>query len=70
MAFVFRDTLICADADATKLVAFSAQVGRVRSITLNGDVYDSSGTLLVCVRAPRVRRGVWCRLRLRFESGE
>jgi structural maintenance of chromosome 2 len=45
MAFVFGDTLICADADTAKLVTFSPQVGGARSVTLDGDVYDPSGTL-------------------------
>jgi structural maintenance of chromosome 2 len=45
MAFVFGDTLICDDADAAKRVTFSPQVGGVRAVTLDGDVYDPSGTL-------------------------
>jgi structural maintenance of chromosome 2 len=45
MAFVFGDTLICDDAESAKLVTFSPQVGGVRSVTLDGDVYDPSGTL-------------------------
>lgn len=45
MAYVFGDTLICDDADSAKLVTFSAQVGGARSVTLDGDVYDPSGTL-------------------------
>jgi len=45
MAFVFGDTLICDDAESAKLVTFSPQVGGVRSVTLEGDVYDPSGTL-------------------------
>ncbi|KAF8885194.1 condensin complex subunit SMC2 [Infundibulicybe gibba] len=44
MAFVFSDTLICNDAESAKRVTFSTQVG-VRSVTLDGDVYDPSGTL-------------------------
>ncbi|KAI0067407.1 condensin complex subunit SMC2 [Artomyces pyxidatus] len=44
MAFVFSDTLICDDAASAKLVTFSREVG-VRSVTLDGDVYDPSGTL-------------------------
>ena len=42
MAFVFGDTIICADADSANAVTFGA---KVRSVTLNGDVYDPSGTL-------------------------
>jgi structural maintenance of chromosome 2 len=45
MAFVFGDTLVCDDAESAKLVTFSPQVGGVRSVTLDGDVYDPSGTL-------------------------
>lgn len=45
MAFVFGDTLICDDAESAKLVTFSPLVGGVRSVTLDGDVYDPSGTL-------------------------
>lgn len=45
MAYVFGDTLICDDADSAKLVTFSTQVGGARSVTLDGDVYDPSGTL-------------------------
>ncbi|OCH89946.1 condensin complex subunit SMC2 [Obba rivulosa] len=45
MSFVFGDTLICDDAETAKLVTFSPQVGGARSVTLDGDVYDPSGTL-------------------------
>lgn len=45
MAYVFGDTLICADAASAKLVTFSREVGGVKSVTLDGDVYDPSGTL-------------------------
>lgn len=44
MAYVFGDTLICDDAESAKLVTFSREVG-VKSVTLDGDVYDPSGTL-------------------------
>jgi len=44
MAYVFSDTLICADADSAKKVTFSSEVG-VRSVTLEGDMYDPSGSL-------------------------
>jgi structural maintenance of chromosome 2 len=55
MAFVFGDTFICADADIA--ITFSAQVGGVRSATLDGDVYNPSGMLLVRVRALRAAEG-------------
>lgn len=45
MMYVFGDTMICDDAASAKLVTFSPQVGGVRSVTLDGDVYDPSGTL-------------------------
>lgn len=45
MTFVFGNTLICDDAESAKLVTFSPQVGGVRSVTLDGDIYDPSGTL-------------------------
>jgi chromosome segregation ATPase len=57
MAFIFGHTLICADADTAKLVAFSVQVREVRFVTLNSDVYDPSETLLVCVQALRAAEG-------------
>ncbi|TDL23473.1 condensin complex subunit SMC2 [Rickenella mellea] len=44
MSFVFGDTFICDDAESAKLVTFSKEVG-VKSVTLDGDVYDPSGTL-------------------------
>lgn len=44
MAYVFGDTLICDDAESAKRVTFSKEVGG-RSVTLDGDVYDPSGTL-------------------------
>lgn len=45
MAYVFGDTMICDDAASAKLVTFSRELGGVRSVTLDGDVYDPSGTL-------------------------
>jgi structural maintenance of chromosome 2 len=45
MAFVFGDTLICDDAPTAQLVTFSPHLGGIRSVTLDGDVYDPSGTL-------------------------
>ncbi|KAF9039177.1 condensin complex subunit SMC2 [Panaeolus papilionaceus] len=44
ISYIFSDTLICDDADAAKRVTFAKDVG-VKSVTLEGDVYDPSGTL-------------------------
>ncbi|KAM0261651.1 hypothetical protein ACHAQJ_002102 [Trichoderma viride] len=44
MEYVFGNTLICADAETAKKVTFDPNV-RMRSITLEGDSYDPSGTL-------------------------
>ena len=44
MAFVFGDTLICDDSNTAKAVTFNSAVG-LKSVTLDGDVYDPSGTL-------------------------
>ena len=44
MEFVFGNTLICHDAETAKKVTFDPNV-RMRSITLQGDSYDPSGTL-------------------------
>ncbi|WPG99560.1 putative nuclear condensin complex subunit Smc2 [Acrodontium crateriforme] len=44
MEFVFGSTLIAADAATAKKVTFSPDV-RLKSVTLEGDVYDPSGTL-------------------------
>jgi structural maintenance of chromosome 2 len=44
MEYVFGNTLICADAETAKRVTFDPSV-RMRSITLEGDAYDPSGTL-------------------------
>lgn len=44
MEYVFGNTLVCADADTAKRVTFDPEV-RMRSITLEGDSYDPSGTL-------------------------
>lgn len=44
MEYVFGSTLICADADTAKMVTFDPAV-RMKSVTLEGDVYDPSGTL-------------------------
>jgi structural maintenance of chromosome 2 len=44
IAYVFGDTLICDNAETAKLVTFSDAV-HTRSVTLDGDIYDPSGTL-------------------------
>ncbi|KZT55562.1 condensin complex subunit SMC2 [Calocera cornea HHB12733] len=44
MSYVFGDTLICADSTSAQAVTFAPQVG-MKSVTLDGDVYDPSGTL-------------------------
>jgi structural maintenance of chromosome 2 len=44
MEYVFGSTLICADAETAKKVTFDPNV-RMKSVTLEGDVYDPSGTL-------------------------
>ena len=44
MDYVFGNTLICADAATAKRVTFDPTV-RMKSITLEGDSYDPSGTL-------------------------
>jgi structural maintenance of chromosome 2 len=44
MAFVFSDTLICNDAASAQAVTFTCNVS-MRSVTLDGDVYELSGTM-------------------------
>ncbi|KAK5129679.1 hypothetical protein LTR08_002971 [Meristemomyces frigidus] len=44
MEFVFGNTLVAADATTAKKVTFDPAV-RLKSVTLEGDVYDPSGTL-------------------------
>ncbi|KAI9860275.1 MAG: Structural maintenance of chromosomes protein 2 [Vezdaea acicularis] len=44
MDYVFGSTLVCEDADTAKRVTFDPSV-RMKSVTLEGDVYDPSGTL-------------------------
>ena len=44
MDYVFGTTLICQDAETAKKVTFDPAV-RLKSVTLEGDVYDPSGTL-------------------------
>lgn len=44
MEYVFGSTLVCADAETAKRVTFDPDV-RLKSVTLEGDSYDPSGTL-------------------------
>jgi structural maintenance of chromosome 2 len=44
MEYVFGSTFVCSDADTAKQVTFNPAV-RTRCVTLEGDVYDPSGTL-------------------------
>jgi len=44
MEYVFGSTLVCDDAETAKKVTFDPAV-RMKSVTLDGDVYDPSGTL-------------------------
>ena len=44
MFYVFGGTFICEDAQTAKQITFSREVG-VKSVTLDGDIYDPSGTL-------------------------
>ncbi len=44
MEYVFGSTLICEDAETAKCVTFDPAV-RMKSVTLEGDVYDPSGSL-------------------------
>lgn len=45
MQYVFGNTLICADADAAKLMSAREKGVRMKAVTLQGDVYNPSGTL-------------------------
>jgi len=45
MGFVFGSTFICKDSETAKHVTFSKEIGGARSVTLEGDVYEPSGTL-------------------------
>ena len=45
MGFVFGSTFICKDSETAKQVTFSKEVGGARSVTVEGDVYEPSGTL-------------------------
>ena len=44
MEYVFGSTLVCEDVETAKKVTFDPAV-RMKSVTLEGDVYDPSGTL-------------------------
>ncbi|KAF9095480.1 Structural maintenance of chromosomes protein 2 [Mortierella sp. AD031] len=44
MAYIFGNTLICADPETARKVTFHQEV-RMKSVTLDGDVYDPVGTL-------------------------
>lgn len=44
MEYVFGNVLVCPDADTAKRVTFHQDV-KIKSVTLEGDVYDPSGTL-------------------------
>jgi structural maintenance of chromosome 2 len=44
MEYVFGSTLVCEDAETAKRVTFDPSV-RMKSVTLEGDVYDPAGTL-------------------------
>jgi structural maintenance of chromosome 2 len=44
MEYIFGSTLICADKDSAQKVTFDPSI-RMKSVTLEGDVYDPSGTL-------------------------
>ncbi|WFD36607.1 Structural maintenance of chromosomes protein 2 [Malassezia cuniculi] len=44
LEYVFGNTLVCRDAATAKRVTFDAAV-RMKSVTLEGDVYDPAGTL-------------------------
>ncbi|KAH8584136.1 condensin complex component SMC2 [Cryptosporidium sp. chipmunk genotype I] len=42
--FCFGHTLICEDENIAKMITFNAKIS-ARTVTLNGDIYDPSGTL-------------------------
>ncbi|BEI84504.1 hypothetical protein CcaverHIS002_0411080 [Cutaneotrichosporon cavernicola] len=44
MAYVFGNVFVCKDKESAKAVTFNKAIG-VRSVTLEGDVYDPSGSL-------------------------
>ena len=44
MSYVFGDAIICEDAQTAKMLAFHREVNS-RCVTIEGDVYDPSGTM-------------------------
>ena len=44
MAYIFGSTLICPDAKTAEKVTFHDKI-RLKSVTMDGDVYDPAGTL-------------------------
>lgn len=44
MKYVFGNTLVCKDSETAKKVTFDQKV-RMKSVTMEGDVYDPAGTL-------------------------
>ncbi|PBK71761.1 condensin complex subunit SMC2 [Armillaria solidipes] len=44
MAYAFGSTFVCEDAQTAKTVTFNREIG-ARAVTLEGDVYEPSGTL-------------------------
>jgi structural maintenance of chromosome 2 len=44
MEYVFGSTIICENAELAQAIAFDRQI-RTKTVTLDGDVYDPSGTL-------------------------
>lgn len=51
MRYVFGKTIVCRDVEAAKACAFTDGI-RVRSVTLEGDLFDPAGTLTGGSRAP------------------
>ena len=51
MRYVFGRTIVCRDVEAAKACAFGDGI-RVRSVTLEGDLFDPAGTLTGGSRAP------------------
>lgn len=44
MEYTFGNTFICANMDVAKKVTFNPRIGR-RCVTLDGEVFEPSGTL-------------------------
>jgi structural maintenance of chromosome 2 len=51
MRYVFGKTIVCRDVEAAKVCAFTDGI-RVRTVTLEGDLFDPAGTLTGGSRAP------------------